>query len=146
MVFSAQLCAFNQGKYIIRAYFLLSGNLDGKALLLPAWERWPGLSVELHSPMFCTGFRGYRSCLCEEEGFFHVIIMLNICYPWLSHSCWGPCFIAVGSASSQIKVCSINTGTAVECCAGAVSGILQCVKYRVWLLSLDCLHRRIAVW
>jgi len=132
VVLSAQLCALNQWKHVIRAHFLVSGNLDRKASLLPVQERWPGLWAELHSPMFYTKILPVWSDL-----FMSLSCWIFICYPWLLHSCRQPCFIAVGSASSQIKVCSVNTGTAVECCAGAVSDTLRCVKYRVWLLSFD---------
>lgn len=128
-ILSSSLCLESVKRWGLREFWW-------ESFTSPSVKCWPGLSSELHVTVLCTGFRVYRSCLCEEQGFIPVTILVNICYPWLPHACRELCFIAVGSANSQIESLH-STGRAAECCAGAASGVLQCAKDS--LVALPCL-------
>lgn len=95
-ILSSSLCLESMKRWGLREFWW-------ESFTSPSVKHWPCLSAELRSTLLCTGFRGYRSCLCEEQGFIHATILLNICYPGLPHACPEPCFIAVGSANSQVK-------------------------------------------
>lgn len=95
-ILSSSLCLKSVKRWGLREFWW-------ESFTSPSVKCWPGLSAELHVTVLCTGFRVYRSCLCEEQGFIPVTILVNICYPWLSHACWELCFIAVGSANSQVE-------------------------------------------